>query len=142
MAPRLREVMRILVGSDSEVGYCIHTLSDYLPDGVPEPTTISFMEAQAIVSEAGDVLIGWTIDSSDKNEFQSPVEFEIEVKQHEKEMEGSPSIGRKVSRRKSLMDSHDNQAARDLAAKFQASGHSLNVSWITNPERKLDTRPW
>jgi hypothetical protein len=140
MAPRLREVMRILVGSDSEVGYCIHTMSDYLPDGMQEPHMINFMEAQEIVSQAGDVLIGWTVDTSDKGK----ISFDTEIQEKEVMKHGLGGPGQSpTTRRKSTTEFlHDNQAARDLAAQFQTTGESLNISWVTNPDDKLTQRPW
>jgi len=58
--PRLKLALEDLVGDEAEVGYAIRKLQDYLPPWKDPPPTISFMQAQGLVSQKGDVLLGWS----------------------------------------------------------------------------------
>lgn len=58
--PRLREVLRRVVGDDEAVGYSIRSLSDYLPDGAQLPESLNFVQIHQIVAQTDDVVIGWS----------------------------------------------------------------------------------
>lgn len=81
--PRLRLALRNLVGDDGEVSYGIRGIQDYLPEWKEPPESISFMQAQGLVNQAGDVLIGWSWDAEpemDKEFSAAMVEIHGEMK--------------------------------------------------------------
>eukprot|EP00928_Gymnodinium_smaydae_P096598 TRINITY_DN8568_c0_g2_i1.p1 TRINITY_DN8568_c0_g2~~TRINITY_DN8568_c0_g2_i1.p1 ORF type:complete len:811 (+),score=81.59 TRINITY_DN8568_c0_g2_i1:63-2495(+) len=58
--PRLRTVLREILSDETPIGFAIRTLQDYIQEGDELPTSISFVEAQAIIDSTGDVLLGWS----------------------------------------------------------------------------------
>lgn len=58
--PRLRKVLRDLVGDDGQHGISIRGVEDYLPTGTQLPASVSFMQIQGLVAQRGDVVIGWS----------------------------------------------------------------------------------
>jgi len=59
--PRLKIPLRNVIGDDEgSVGYSIRGIENYIPQWQELPESINFMDVQAIVSQSGDVLIGWS----------------------------------------------------------------------------------
>jgi len=77
--PRLRKVLRDLVGDDGKVGYLIRGLQDYLPDGDELPEEVSFMDIHAIIAQTQDVVVGWSFEE----EKDGDDEFRVSMADYE-----------------------------------------------------------
>jgi hypothetical protein len=155
MNPRLLSVMRTLLGGHAlaegeemiedagAVGFVIHKLEDYLPDGQPEPDKISFMEAQALASAAGDALIGWTIDHGESLEGLDDIHSPSTRLEEATRSHSSISVTTSNKKRQiSLTTDYHLTAAKDLAVKLHGQGDRFCFGWETNPRDKTTERDW
>jgi len=77
--PRLRTLMRDLVGEDGGLRFFVRGIDEYLPENYLFPSKLSFVQAQQIVASTGGVLVGWSERNTEMEKNKFVVELEIEV---------------------------------------------------------------
>jgi len=77
--PRLRTLMRDLVGDEGPLKFYIRRLDEYLPENQTLPSHLSFIQAQAIVAVTGGVLVAWSDRDKEMETNKFVMELETQV---------------------------------------------------------------
>jgi len=77
--PRLKALMRDLVGDEGPLRFYIRRLDEYLPEMQVTPSRLSFVEAQQIVASTGGVLVAWSERDNEMELNKFVMELEVDV---------------------------------------------------------------